>query len=130
WETRKYSSSFTDSTRPFRSLKRTVRPWKDTPTGTADNDCTVTDNGYTCPVDSARDGFWAQTWHDAASFSEPDSDFIEKFQSEVRAEMSARSLDDCGTDYKWQEVRDLGSIYSVGQQLRSATYDASAGRIG
>jgi hypothetical protein len=117
WERRTYSTSFYDDNHPFRSLQRTVHPWKDTSITTADNDCLVTDNGYHCFVD-APGGFWSQTWHDAASFSEPD-DGTEKFLSEVRAEMSAQSFDDCGSSYSWLEARDLGSVYGEGEEIWS-----------
>jgi RHS repeat-associated protein len=128
WETRQYSTGGVDEYLPYGALERVVHPWKDTPSGTGVNDCTVTD--YGSPGSSAGPGsFTLQVWHNATGFGE-DTDFSEKLASEVHGELSWVDADDCGDSTTFVESRDVGSIWGEGELSVTETYAPSAGRIG
>jgi RHS repeat-associated protein len=128
WERRTYSTGL-DSWHPYGSLLRVVHPWKDSPVGTEDNDCLVSDYAYPTFWAAGPGSFQLQTWHDAARWGENPDPTVSKSCSEVHGEASWIATDDCADSTIFTETRDHGSIFGEGDVIKTQTYTASSGRV-
>lgn len=137
WEKRVYSTLTNNNWYPYGSLIRIVRPWKNTASTNADNDCHVTVFSYSPGSPEAPLGqgtYSMQSWHNPlyyeTEFIDPESLALDKDRAATYEEEVKYSADDCGTQNGIvTEFRHIGDLEHYGREEWTANYGGFSGRL-
>jgi RHS repeat-associated protein len=134
WEKRFYSTYTNEDWYPYGALIRVVKPWKDTPLNTPDNDCHVT--VYEYPPNGGAGTFKMQSWHDPAYYEpswgdpDPNSIFTSKKAAATYEEETWFDLDSCTTEPTiLEELRQFGDLEHYGEVRSTKSFNGFAGRL-